>query len=105
MRIKYLTMVEVQYVSFRLAAEMMEWNEPIPAFESRYPNVLESCVAQPFQTFDQKVLYRGLLRKSAILFYLMIKNHSFENGNKRIAMATLFFFLAKNGKWLQVDNR
>jgi death-on-curing family protein len=66
---------------------------------------LESCLAVPFQTFDKKVLYKGLIGKAAILFYLLVKNHPFENGNKRIAMTTLFYFLHRNEKWLQVDNR
>jgi prophage maintenance system killer protein len=81
----------------------MDFNEPIPSFESRFPDKLESCIATPFQTFGGKPLYRGLLGKASILFYLMIKNHPFENGNKRIAVATVFFFLARNGKWIRVD--
>jgi death-on-curing family protein len=40
-----------------------------------------------------------------MLFYLMIKNHPFQNGNKRIAMTTLFVFLYKNKKWLRVDTQ
>lgn len=35
----------------------------------------------------------------------MIKNHPFQNGNKRIAMTTLFVFLHKNKKWLKVDTQ
>ena len=35
----------------------------------------------------------------------MVKNHPFENGNKRIAMTSLLHFLRKNKKWLQVDNQ
>jgi death-on-curing family protein len=35
----------------------------------------------------------------------MIKNHPFQNGNKRIAMTTLFVFLYKNRKWLKVDTQ
>ena len=35
----------------------------------------------------------------------MIKNHPFQNGNKRIAMTTLFVFLYKNNKWLKVDTQ
>ncbi len=38
-----------------------------------------------------------------MLFYLMIKNHPFVNGNKRIAMTTLLTFLYANHKWLKVD--
>lgn len=102
---KSLTIAEVEYVAFRLAKETMEWDEPIPSFETRFPNVLESCLAQPFQTFQRKHAYKGLINKAAILFYLMIKNHPFQNGNKRIAMTTLFYFLYKNKKWLRVDNQ
>jgi death-on-curing family protein len=56
----------------------------------------------PFQTFSKKLLYRGLIDKASILFYLMIKNHPFQNGNKRIAMTALLVFLHKNAKWLKV---
>jgi len=95
---------EVEYLAFRLAKEIMSWNEPIPDFGSRFPNVLESCLSAPFASFGKRDLYKGLIGKSAILFYLMIKNHPFQNGNKRLAMTTLFLFLHKNKKWLKVDN-
>lgn len=95
--------MEVEYVAHRLARETMKWNEPIPDFNTRYPRVLESCLAAPFQTFSRKVLYKGLHGKAAMLFYLMVKNHPFENGNKRIAMTTLLYFLYKNGKWIRAD--
>ena len=102
---KPLTISEVEYVAYSLAKKFMEWNEPIPSFDSRFPNKLESCLVIPFQSFGGKNLYPGLMAKSAILFYLMIKNHPFQNGNKRIAMTTLFYFLYKNKKWLRVDNQ
>ena len=35
----------------------------------------------------------------------MIKNHPFQNGNKRIAMTTLFVFLYKNNRWLKVNTQ
>ncbi len=38
-----------------------------------------------------------------MLFYFMIKNHPFENGNKRIAVTTLLTFLYANKKWLKAD--
>lgn len=105
MRLKEIGITEVEYVAYRLARELMTWNEPIPDFGSRFPNILESCLAMPFQSFAWKKLYKGLIEKAAILFYLMIKNHPFENGNKRIAITTLFVFLHKNKKWLRVDER
>lgn len=104
MRPKPISVAEIEYTAFRLAEEFMTWDEPIPAFGSRFPNVLESCVNQPFLKFNKKDLYRGIIGKTAILFYLMIKNHPFQNGNKRIAVATLFYFLYKNGKWLSIKS-
>lgn len=101
---KQVTILEVEYLAYSLAKKLMSWDEPIPEFGSRFPNVLESCLATPFQTFAGKSLYKGLIEKGAILFYLMVKNHPFKNGNKRIATTTLFLFLSKNSKWLTVDN-
>jgi len=101
--IKPLTIAEVEYIAYELARKTMSWNEPIPEFETRFPNILESCLVTPFSTYDRKNLYRGLTAKAAILFYLMVKNHPFQNGNKRIAVMTLFSFLAKNNKWINVD--
>lgn len=103
--IKSLSIAEVEYTAFRLARETMTYSEPIPDFTTRFPNILESCLLVPFQTFTKKPLYKGLIQKAAILFYLMIKNHPFLNGNKRIAITTLFVFLYKNKKWLKIDTK
>ena len=105
MKIKIITIKEVENISFVLARELLAYNEPIPDFQTRFPNILESCLAVPFQKFGKRDLYKGLVGKASILFYLLIKNHPFQNGNKRIAMTTLFYFLYKNRKWLKVDNQ
>lgn len=102
---KIITIVDVEYLSFHLARKIMSFNEPIPDFSTRFPNILESCLAVPFQRFERKSLYQGLVSKAATLFYLMIKNHPFQNGNKRIAMTTLLTFLFFNKKWLKVDTK
>ena len=102
---KAITLKEVEYIAFRLAQEMLTFDEPIPDISTRFPNVLESCLAIPFQSFAKKSLYPSLVSKAAMLFYLLIKNHPFQNGNKRIAMTTLFVFLYRNGKWLKVDTQ
>lgn len=102
---KQLTVQEVEYVALRLAREFMTWDEPIPDFSTRFPNVLESCLVTPFQSFSGKAAYQGLVAIASILFYLMIKNHPFQNGNKRIAVTTLLFFLYKNKKWITLDNQ
>ncbi len=96
---------DVKYLALRLAQEHLSFSEPIPDFSTRFPNILESCVLTPFQTFSGKDLYPSLVAKASVLFYLMIKNHPFQNGNKRIAMTTLLVFLFFNGKWLRVDTQ
>ncbi|HPP23482.1 MAG TPA: type II toxin-antitoxin system death-on-curing family toxin [Candidatus Saccharicenans sp.] len=100
-----ISVQEVEYIAYRLAREMLTFDEPIPDFSSRFPNILESCLAVPFQSFSRKQLYPGLISKASILFYLLIKNHPFQNGNKRIAITTLFVFLYKNKKWIKVDTQ
>lgn len=105
MDIETLTLGEVQQVAHALARELMTWDEPIPEFGTRYPHKLESCISVPFQTFRGKDPHPTLIDKAAILFYLMNKNHPFQNGNKRIAVTTLLTFLVKNNKWIQVDNQ
>lgn len=102
---KQISIGEVKQVIFFLTQELMTYDEPIPDFNTRFPNVLESCLAVPFQKFAKKTPYQSTVQKAAILFYLMIKNHPFQNGNKRIAMMTLFYFLVKNKKWLKVDEK
>jgi death-on-curing family protein len=102
---RIITVADVEYLAFRLAKEHLSFNEPIPDFSTRFPNVLESCVVTPFQRFSGKALYPSLVAKAGILFYLMIKNHPFQNGNKRIAITTLLAFLHGNGKWLEADTQ
>lgn len=101
--VKKITIEEVEGFSWSFANEHLEWGEPIPKFGTRNPGVLEGCLNSPFQSLSGKDLYPSLLDKAAILFYLMIKDHPFQNGNKRIALLTLLLFLYKNGKWVEVD--
>ncbi|MFA5783571.1 MAG: type II toxin-antitoxin system death-on-curing family toxin [Phycisphaerae bacterium] len=100
---KNITLKDIQYIAFTLARQIMSYDEPIPDYSTRFPGVLESCVATPFMKFEGKYLYKTFIDKAAILFYLMIKNHPFQNGNKRIVVTTLLCFLGKNGRWINVD--
>ena len=56
----------------------------------------ESSIRQIYQTFDGKPLYPSIEQKAAELLYLIVKNHSFADGNKRIAAACFLYFLEKN---------
>lgn len=101
---KVLTLKEVERTAHEMAKFMMSWDEPIPDFDSRFPNILESCLSAPFQTFNKNSLYRGVISQASILFYFLIKNHPFQNGNKRIAVACLFTFLHINKKWIKTSS-
>jgi prophage maintenance system killer protein len=56
----------------------------------------KSTVGTIYQTFNKKELYPGLEEKAAMLLYLAVKNHSFIDGNKRIAAALFLMFLDRN---------
>ncbi|MBQ7078300.1 MAG: virulence protein RhuM/Fic/DOC family protein [Fibrobacter sp.] len=59
----------------------------------------KSSIGQIYQTFDGIDLYPSVEEKAATLLYLVIKNHSFSDGNKRIA-ATLFLWFMENNRIL-----
>jgi death-on-curing family protein len=57
----------------------------------------KSSVSSIYQTFDGKDLYPSVEEKAANLLYFIVKNHSFADGNKRIAASIFLWFLDKNG--------
>jgi|AntRauTorckE6833_2_1112554.scaffolds.fasta_scaffold02037_1 death-on-curing protein len=104
MTIRPLTLIEAEYIAHSLALELMNSDdEPIPPFSTRAPGKLESCLAEPFQTFDDKYLHRTFAERAAVLFYLVTKNRCFSNGNKRMAVTLTVLFFYINRRWLSVD--
>lgn len=99
---KELSIAQVAEIAHALARKIMEYDEPIPEFGTRFEGKLESCLKTPFQTYGGKDLYPRLEDKAAALFYLLIKNHPFQNGNKRIAVTSLLTFLSINNQWLSI---
>ncbi|HTI92538.1 MAG TPA: virulence protein RhuM/Fic/DOC family protein [Puia sp.] len=57
----------------------------------------QGSLAAIYQTFGSKDLYPSVEEKAANLLYFVIKNHSFSDGNKRIAAFLFVWFLEKNG--------
>lgn len=57
----------------------------------------KSSIGQIYQTFGGEELYPSVEEKAAILLYLVTKNHSFSDGNKRIAATLFLWFLNNNG--------
>ncbi len=101
---RWISIDDFEFLCFNATREFLSLNEPIPDFNTRNHALLESALASPMHTFDGKPLYPTLSDKASILFYTMIKNHPFENGNKRIAVITLLLFLSINNKWIRISN-
>ena len=65
----------------------------------------ESSVAQIGQIFNGQELYPSIEEKAATLLYLIVKNHSFVDGNKRIGAACFLYLLKKNGLLISESNQ
>ena len=65
----------------------------------------KSSLGQLYQTFDGIDLYPSVEEKAAILLYLVVKNHSFSDGNKRIAATLFLWFMGKNKMLYAPDGR
>ena len=66
-------------------------------FGNEKDDSFKSSIGQIYQTFDKKDLYPSVEEKAAMLLYLVTKNHSFSDGNKRIAATLFLWFLNNNG--------
>ena len=87
----------------------LRFNEESSLFAIERDNGLESIIGNIYQSFDGHDIYKSIEEKAANFLYLIVKNHVFADGNKRIA-ATLFIYflnfygiLYKNGKQT-IDN-
>lgn len=65
---------------------------------------LSGSLSAVMQTFDGKEVYPSLEEKAAHLLYFLVKNHSFVDGNKRIAASLFLWFLEKNRMLYRPDN-
>ena len=84
-------MEQIQRLRDKFGASVLFGNEKDDSFKS--------SIRQIYQTFDGDELYPSVEEKAAMLLYLVTKNHSFSDGNKRIA-ATLFLWFLNNNKIL-----
>ncbi len=66
-------------------------------FGNEKDDSFKSSIGQIYQTFDGIELYPSVEEKAAMLLYLVTKNHSFSDGNKRIAATLFLWFMQNNG--------
>lgn len=74
------------------------------AYGIRDYGLLESALAQPWQTFGGEELYRTDVEKACRLAYGIIRNHPFVDGNKRTGAAMLGVMLRMSGIAFQPDH-
>ena len=66
-------------------------------FGNEKDDSFKSSMGQIYQTFGGQELYPSVEEKAAMLLYLVTKNHSFSDGNKRIAATLFLWFMDRNG--------
>lgn len=74
-----------------------------PLFGNEKDESFISSINTIYQTFDGQDLYPSIEEKASMLLYLVTKNHSFSDGNKRIAAFLFLWFLEKNGVLYKAD--
>ena len=74
-----------------------------PLFGNEKDDSFKSSIGQIYQTFGGVDLYPSVEEKAAMLLYLVTKNHSFSDGNKRIAATLFLWFVNNNGSLYRED--
>ncbi len=87
---------EALKIIFQLKKELINKKEASELFGQEYQNKLEGIIGNLYQTFGGQELYKSVEEKSSHLLYLIIKDHPFTDGNKRIASFLFIYFLSKN---------
>lgn len=87
---------QLTYEEGRKVIESMRFAETSNLFGNEKDNSFKSTLGAIYQTFGGKDVYPTLEEKAANLLYMLVKNHSFNDGNKRIAAALFIYFLERN---------
>jgi len=100
LEIKKVTTLEkfkISYQKARYELERLKSHYPSGLFGLEKDQSFSGSIGAIYQTFDEKDLYPSIEEKAAHLLYFVVKNHSFIDGNKRIAASLFLWFLNENG--------
>ena len=95
---------KIEYEECLNIINTLKFNENSNLFALERDKGLKSIIADIYQTFDNKDVYETLEEKAANLLYLVVKDHVFIDGNKRIA-ATLFIYFLNFYNILYKENK
>ena len=87
----------ISYEECRELIDNMKFSADSDLFGNEKDDSFKASIAAIYQTFFGEDVYPSLEEKAANLLYFVTKNHSFSDGNKRIAAAVFLYFLDKNG--------
>lgn len=90
------------FESFRSS---IDFDEPIPDFDTRFDERLESVLGSIKQSFASDLLYPNVLSCAAGYLVLLNRSHPFKNGNKRLSVLYTHLFLLYNGVDLTVPEK
>lgn len=96
--------IHIKYEDCISIIEKLKFKEKSNIFALERNKGLESIIENIYQTFDNKDIYETIEEKASNFLYMIIKNHVFIDGNKRIA-ATLFIYFLQYYKILYKDNK
>lgn len=85
------------YEECRKVIDSMRFGEHSDLFGNEKDDSFKGSIGNIYQSFAGQDVYPSLEEKAANLLYLVTKNHSFSDGNKRIAATMFLYFLDKNG--------
>ena len=85
------------YEEARKVIDSMKFGDTSSLFGNEKDQSFEGSIGAVYQTFGGKDVYPTVQEKAANLLYFITKNHSFSDGNKRIAATMFLYFLNKNG--------
>ena len=95
---------QIKYKDCKLIIENLKFNEKSNLFAVERDRGLEAIIGNIYQSFDGEYIYKSVEEKAANFLYLIVKNHVFVDGNKRIA-ATLFIYFLEFYDILYKDNK
>ena len=95
---------QIKYEDCLEIIKKLRFNEESDIFAIERNKGLESIIGSIYQTFDGSDVYKSIEEKAANFLYMVVKNHVFIDGNKRIA-ATLFIYFLNYYDILYKDNK
>jgi len=84
---------KIEYKECIQVINKLRFNEESSLFAVERDKGLESIIGNIYQSFDGQDIYKSIEEKGANFLYLIVKNHVFTDGNKRIAATLFIYFL------------